>query len=113
MRSNGYRQNEAKESYFSLKHANKIISSLCKDFIIEKTRYTITVEGYDWEVDEFKGLNKGLVISEIEADDEMQLEEALKSEPAWVGDDITSLYEYRNSNLSQQPFSYRDKQEVS
>lgn len=93
-----------------LADANKMLSSMCKDYIIEKTRYTINVSEYCWVIDEFKGLNNGLVIAEIESKDEKDLENALKSKPPWLGDDITLRYEFRNSNLSQHPYSHWNKQ---
>lgn len=98
------------EYHIPIEDANQILSNMCKDFIIEKKRYTINLDGYNWKIDEFKELNSGLVIAEIEAKDEMELENALKNKPAWLGNEITSRYEYRNSNLSQHPYSHWNKQ---
>ena len=99
------------EYQIPVEDAKKMLANLCEDFVIEKTRYTIDVAGFAWELDEFKGLNDGLVLAEIEAENEAQLENALKSKPAWVGEDITSRYEYRNSNLAKRPYSEWSKEE--
>ena len=75
--------------------------------IVEKTRHYVTVAGLTWEVDEFLGLNSGLVIAEVELDDEgieIQL-------PDWVGEEVTGQRLYHNSQLAIRPFStWRDRQ---
>ena len=79
----------------------KQMLDLCEQPIVEKNRRIIEFEGFNWEVDEFLGVNKGLVIAEIELESEDQVFE----KPAWVGDEVTSDARYFNSNLSQNPFS--------
>ena len=85
--------------------ANKILANQCIGLIVEKVRHSINVNGLLWIVDEFKGVNEGLIIAEIETEDEKELKKALESKPSWVGEDITEKYEYRNSNLTTKPFS--------
>ena len=75
--------------------------ALCEEPIIEKTRYPISFAGHRWEVDEFHGVNQGLIVAEIELDDEA--EEFVK--PAWLGEEVTSDRRYFNANLVAAPFS--------
>ena len=69
--------------------------------IVEKTRHYVTTSELTWEVDEFLGSNSGLVIAEVELDDEgidVQL-------PDWVGEEVTGQKIYHNSQLAIRPFS--------
>lgn len=63
---------------------------------LTKTRYNITDDhGQQWEVDVFDGLNKGLVVAEIEmadADQHVVL-------PEWVGREVTTDPNYANAVL--------------
>ena len=80
--------------------AIEIINSLCEKPIIEKYRTSIKINEVTWEVDEFLGDNAGLIIAEIELNDEKQ-KVAL---PDWIGEEITNDYRYSNSNLVKHPF---------
>jgi CYTH domain-containing protein len=55
---------------------------------------------HTWEVDEFHGDNEGLVVAEIELDDENEIFE----KPDWLDDEVTSDYRYLNSNLSKSSY---------
>ena len=68
--------------------------------MINKVRHQVEFEGHIWEVDEFHGENDGLVIAEIELEDE---HEDFK-EPPWLGLEVTSDTRYLNSNLAVNPF---------
>ena len=68
---------------------------------LEKTRYCITYEGKVWEVDEFLGDNQGLLVAEIELEDES---ETFKL-PAWITVEVTGEKKYYNSALSVNPFN--------
>ena len=68
--------------------------------IIEKTRHLVEYKGKTWEIDEFHGENLGLIIAEIELDDEDDFFEL----PPWIGREVTSDYRYLNSNLANKPF---------
>lgn len=74
---------------------------LCEDAIIDKTRYLIQVGSHVFEVDEFYGENEGLLIAEVELDDEDEVFE----KPDWLGDEVTGNVRYYNSFLSIHPFS--------
>ena len=83
------------------KDANIIINELCDKPIIEKHRYKIQHRGFTWEVDEFLGVNAGLVIAEVELSDEAQEIEL----PDWIGEEVTDDPRYYNANLITNPYS--------
>jgi CYTH domain-containing protein len=73
---------------------------------VEKIRHRIDHAGHTWEVDEFLGLNAGLVVAEIELDAE---DEAFAT-PDWIGQEVTGEKRYYNSSLIRQPYSqWQDK----
>lgn len=77
---------------------------LCKDPVIEKTRTRIPHGAHVWEVDEFGGQNRGLIIAEVELsspDENVTL-------PPWIDAEVTGDPRYFNSNLAVHP--YRDWQ---
>jgi adenylate cyclase len=67
----------------------------------EKIRYRIHFAGKLWEVDEFLGDNKGLIVAEIELRNEA--EEFAK--PDWVTTEVTYDDRYTNASLSTMPYS--------
>jgi adenylate cyclase len=72
---------------------------LCEAPVLDKTRYVIDVAGRAWEVDVFAGANAGLVMAEVELDDEAAVVEL----PAWAGREVTDDPRYYNANLSKTP----------
>lgn len=81
--------------------ATEMLDDLCHQPIIEKTRYRIDGNGVTWEVDEFFGVNEGLVIAEVELDSEDQVFDL----PDWIGVEVTGDARYFNANLIANPFS--------
>ena len=81
--------------------ASFLIDNLCKPHVIDKTRYRIDHAGMTWEVDEFHGINDGLVVAEIELNDEDQPFER----PSWLGAEVTEDGRYSNAALSDTPYS--------
>ncbi|MFD2529574.1 MULTISPECIES: CYTH domain-containing protein [Polaribacter] len=73
---------------------------LCEPGIIEKHRYLVSYESLTFEVDEFNGDNKGLIIAEVELTSENQKIE----KPNWLGKEVTGDVKYYNSNISKFPF---------
>ena len=67
---------------------------------ITKTRHLVDYKKHVWEVDEFHGDNEGLIVAEIELDDENEKFE----NPDWLGEEVTADYRYLNSNLAQAPY---------
>ena len=80
--------------------AEKMLKNLAVGPVIEKTRYLVDYAGLTWEIDEFFGDNAGLVVAEVELDDENQ---ALTL-PAWVGTEVTHDVKYYNISLSKHPY---------
>src|SRR5690606_34028116 len=75
--------------------------------LIEKTRHYVPFEGFEWEVDEFHGANEGLVVAELELDDEHRD----FPRPPWVGAEVTHLPRYYNVKLVERPYALWDAAE--
>ncbi|MGX1927879.1 CYTH domain-containing protein [Flagellimonas sp. 2504JD4-2] len=73
---------------------------LCEAVILEKIRYQVPMGNHVYEVDEFLGENKGLVVAEIELNHEDEVFE----KPEWLGKEVTGEIKYYNSQLSKNPF---------
>lgn len=86
------------EKEIDLSEAKELIQ-LCEKGVIEKIRYEISSGNHTFEVDEFYGKNKNLIIAEIELIDEN--ENFLK--PDWLGKEVTGDHRYYNSYLSKNP----------
>ena len=83
------------------------LMKLCQGTVIDKTRWIVPAETIDnlqltvdnlqliWEVDEFHGKHEGLVVAEIELDNEEQSFE----KPAFIGDEVTHDPRYYNANM--------------
>jgi adenylate cyclase len=84
-----------------LAEAAELLDTLCATPLVEKYRTRVNVGNHVWEVDEFLGENKGLLVAEIElaAEDEIFLL------PEWVGAEVTGDTRYYNSSLITLPFS--------
>ncbi len=80
--------------------STEALLQLCEETIIEKTRFEIPVGRFTFEVDEFSGANEGLVIAEIELENENDTFER----PDWLGQEVTGQIKYYNSLLSKEPF---------
>lgn len=72
----------------------------CEPGVIEKIRYFVRAEKFTFEVDEFFGENKGLVMAEIE----LKSEDDTFNIPNWLGEEVTGDLRYYNSQLSKNPF---------
>ena len=75
--------------------------TMCDGPVVEKIRHLCLCDGMTWEVDEFLGANAGLVLAEIELEDEAQP----FTRPAWLGDEVTGDGRYVNANLAVRPFT--------
>jgi len=81
--------------------ADLMLDELCERPLIEKTRHLVVHGDLTWEIDEFGGVNTGLVIAEVELEDEAQPIDL----PAWVGEEVTADPRYFNANLIAHPYS--------
>ncbi|NOY13262.1 MAG: CYTH domain-containing protein [Deltaproteobacteria bacterium] len=80
--------------------AVELLDNLCLRPLIEKTRYRIEYAGRLWEVDEFHGVNAGLLLAEIE----LETEDQAFALPDWAGKEVSDDPRYYNSNLVREPF---------
>jgi adenylate cyclase len=83
-----------------LEDANILLDTLCGKPLIEKTRHEVEVEDAVFVVDEFFGMNAGLVLAEIELTDE----EAAFPCPSWLGKEVSFDYRYTNASLAANPY---------
>jgi adenylate cyclase len=81
--------------------ANEMLDELSEKPIIEKTRFKISHAGLTWEIDEFAGVNQGLIVAEVELESEDQNIDF----PPWVGEEVSGDPRYFNSNLIANPFA--------
>jgi len=81
--------------------ANEMLDDLCEQPIIEKNRYKVSLDGLIWEIDEFDGVNAGLIVAEVELESENQ--EFTK--PEWIGEEVSNDPRYFNSNLIANPYT--------
>jgi CYTH domain-containing protein len=89
------------EKEITLAEAEELLL-LCGDAQIEKRRYLVKCGKHIYEVDEFYGDNEGLVVAEIELDDEEETFE----KPAFLGEEVTGDKKYYNSHLTRFPYKY-------
>jgi len=68
--------------------------------VIDKTRYYVPAGKHTFEVDEFYGDNEGLIVAEIE----LQNEDESFEKPQWLGEEVTGDRKYYNSTLTKYPY---------
>lgn len=73
---------------------------ICEEGIIDKVRHLVEYKGHTFEVDEFKGANKGLILAELE----LSSEDEIFEKPEWLGEDVTHDRRYSNSYLGKVPY---------
>lgn len=76
-----------------------MLSRLCVARV-EKVRHRVPFSGLLWEIDEFAGLNDGLIVAEVELVDPDQPVDL----PSWVGTEVTDDPRFANSNLGLSPY---------
>lgn len=74
---------------------------ICEPGVIDKTRYLVKFGDHNFEVDEFYGDNKGLILAEVELASETEKFE----KPDWIGEEVTGDTKYYNSMLMKNPFT--------
>ncbi|BAZ49487.1 adenylate cyclase [Nostoc sp. NIES-4103] len=84
-----------------IEDAQEMLDTLCDRPLIEKIRYKVEWDNLIWEIDEFDGVNKGLILAEVELTDEKQHIEL----PDWIDKEVSDDPKYFNSNLVKHPFS--------
>lgn len=84
-----------------MEDALSLLNSIAPAEQIEKNRYTFEDCGHVWEVDEFLGVNEGLIVAEVE----LTSEDEKIILPEWVGQEVSKISKYFNSQLSTFPYS--------
>lgn len=84
-----------------LADARELLDTLCPQPQIDKRRYTIPYAEMVWEVDEFFGVNQGLIVAEIELEHEDQ--DFVR--PEWIGAEVTDDPRYANAALCAAPYT--------
>ena len=79
-----------------LKDAKEMFNLFCHNSGIEKTRNIVEFKGHTWEIDEFEGRHKGLILAEVELKSVDEFVEI----PDWVGEEVTGNPQYYNSYLA-------------
>lgn len=97
-RSVGIRRAEY-EYEIPLAEARELLE-MCLPGVIDKTRHRISYKGHDWEIDVFHADNDGLIVAEVELEDESIFPEL----PLWVGDEVSADSRYFNSALAVRPY---------
>ncbi|XLS31041.1 CYTH domain-containing protein [Flavobacteriaceae bacterium M23B6Z8] len=88
------------EKEISVPEAEELIP-LCEDTVIDKIRYEVPFNNHLFEVDEFTAENFGLIVAEIELENENEAFD----KPDWLGEEVTGDPRYYNSQLSSVPFT--------
>ena len=88
------------EKEITLEEAEQLMK-ICEPGRIEKIRYLVKSGQHTFEVDEFYGENKGLVLAEVE----LASEEEAYEKPDFIGQEVTGDRRYYNSYLLKNPFT--------
>jgi adenylate cyclase len=80
--------------------AREMLLHLVDGPLIEKTRHHVMHNGHHWDIDEFHGDNRGLVVAEIELE---TIDEAFDL-PDWAGQEVSDDPRYYNVNLILHPY---------
>ncbi|MGF1587822.1 MAG: CYTH domain-containing protein [Pleurocapsa sp.] len=83
-----------------IQDAQEMLNNLCIKPLIEKFRYKIKIDNLIWEVDEFEGENQGLIIAEVELENEAQSIDI----PHWIEREVNEQ-KYFNFYLVKHPYS--------
>lgn len=76
--------------------AESMLIELCGTRVVEKVRYYLHYEGFLWEIDVFSGRHSGLIIAEIE----LENENTVFAKPSFAGEEVSDKFEYSNFYLS-------------
>ena len=75
--------------------AREMIDKISDGKLIDKSRYIVDYGGYKWEIDEFHGALKGLVVAEVA----LPSENIVPPLPPFVGREVTGERRFYNSVL--------------
>ena len=80
--------------------AKALFGTLAEGPAVEKLRHAVPAGRHRFELDEFEGANRGLVIAEIE----LESAEEVFERPDWLGDEVTDDIRFYNFRLAAKPF---------
>ena len=83
-----------------MEDAKELLETLCDAPLIEKTRHYVYSGDHTWEIDEFSGDNAGLIVAEIELNNENEHFEVQD----WLGEEVSEDKRYYNSMLIKNPY---------
>jgi len=87
-------QREEFEYNIPLSDAERLLT-YCSGNVIQKVRHYILHAGLTWEVDEYEGLLKGVILAEVELD---SFEQPIVL-PDWIGHEVTAEPPYSKINM--------------
>ncbi|TCD16402.1 CYTH domain-containing protein [Oricola cellulosilytica] len=93
--SNGQITRDEFEYAIPLAEARELIAA-SRGRLIEKIRFLVPFRGYEWEVDEYRGVLSGLVVAEVELAGERDDPPI----PAWIGREVTGDGAWSNAALA-------------
>lgn len=99
-RPNGFARSEF-EYAIPAADVAEMIKEFCASRVVEKLRYLVEFGGFEWEIDEYLGLNAGLFTAEIE----LPSEDTEFPRPPWLGEEVSGIASYTNGALSRLPYS--------
>jgi len=67
---------------------------------VAKIRHLIVYQGKKWEVDIFSGFNSGLILAEVELNDDNETVHL----PEWIAEEVSDDLRYHNSQLAKNPY---------
>jgi adenylate cyclase len=108
----GKSQNYTRPEYeypVSATDAEQMLDLWCYPRVVEKIRYRVPVGDLIWEVDEFLGLNQGLILAEVE----LTAPDQAITLPDWVGPEVSQKGQYYNSSLAQYPYTSWSQSEAN
>ena len=84
-----------------LADAEQMLATMTEGAVVEKVRHRVPWHGVEFEIDEFQGVNAGLVVAELE----LEAIDAPYPRPPWLGLEVTDDVRYYNSSLASDPWS--------
>jgi adenylate cyclase len=87
------------EKEISVSDAEELLK-LSEGGVIDKTRFLVKSGQHTFEVDEFYGDNQGLIVAEVELEDENEAFD----KPQWIAEEVTGQDKYYNAMLMRNPY---------
>jgi adenylate cyclase len=75
--------------------AEDMLAHHCRPVVLQKTRHYVPHGGFTWEIDVYEGLLAGIVLAEVE----LERADIIVPIPAWIGQEVTGMPEYKKINM--------------